>query len=202
MLCVLVAVLSGCAQDEPAPSRTEPDGTVIVSVGDSAESAVVARLYVGMLASVGTDTRLDETQRDRQRYLSDLDAGAITVVPETMSDLLSYLEPFRTIHREASISDGTEADPDEVFAQMSRALPIGLSVADYADAQPPDAGPDYPNNIVPLFRTGELGSRQITALNVVAGELTSEDLVDMTDRIDAGEPPADVVDGWLESRQS
>lgn len=52
-------------------------------------------------------------------------------------------------------------------------------------------------NVVPLFRRDMLGERQLDALGVIAGELTTADLAAMVGRVDAGEDSAAVADEWL-----
>ncbi|QDQ97249.1 glycine betaine ABC transporter substrate-binding protein [Tomitella fengzijianii] len=52
-------------------------------------------------------------------------------------------------------------------------------------------------NIVPLYRAGSIGDRQVEALNNVAGELTTDDLAAMVRRVEVdGRPVADVVGDW------
>ncbi|WP_158506317.1 glycine betaine ABC transporter substrate-binding protein [Tomitella biformata] len=53
-------------------------------------------------------------------------------------------------------------------------------------------------NVIPLFRNGELTDDEIRALNKVAGELTTEDLQDMVGQVDAGGSQIGTVVGdWL-----
>ncbi|MFZ2526246.1 MAG: glycine betaine ABC transporter substrate-binding protein [Rhodococcus sp. (in: high G+C Gram-positive bacteria)] len=64
-----------------------------------------------------------------------------------------------------------------------------------------DAGTPAPvfaaQNVVPLFRQGALDERQLDALSVIAGELTTADLAEMRGRVDGGEDSAAVADDWL-----
>lgn len=181
---------------------------VVIGVGADEASAVVARLYAGILAGRGTDVRIDDTSRPRQRSLADLDAGALTVVPESMGDLTDHLEPLWRL-------DVPRADAEATFVALSQALPIGLSVADFAESATLPTAPDThpamppaperaprPNNVVPLFRTGELDPDQILALNVIAGELTTADVEVMLETIDSGRPIEEVTGQWLSERSS
>ncbi|MEV6432052.1 glycine betaine ABC transporter substrate-binding protein [Nocardia sp. NPDC051463] len=54
-------------------------------------------------------------------------------------------------------------------------------------------------NVLAVYRKGDLGDRQIRKLNYVAGELTTEDLVDMIGRIRDGAVPAEVARDWLDA---
>lgn len=229
--------LTACARI-PEPGSTSPRGEsrqVVIGVGSDEASAVVARLYAGILSARGTDVRLDVDPRQRQRSLADLDAGALTLVPESMGDLVDHLEPLWRL-------DVPDADAEATFVELSRALPIGLSVGDFAEAatlppevtlaEPPVAtdatapgavgaeapapetsapetaapettiepAPERPNNVIPLFRSGELDSDQILALNVIAGELTTADIETMLDRIASGRTIGEVTGTWLAER--
>jgi glycine betaine/choline ABC-type transport system substrate-binding protein len=52
-------------------------------------------------------------------------------------------------------------------------------------------------NAVPLYRRNELTSRQLLAINEVAGVLDTAALVEMRRRVIAGADPQAVADGWL-----
>ncbi|WP_157083944.1 hypothetical protein [Millisia brevis] len=255
--------LTACARI-PEPGSTSPRGEsrqVVIGVGADEASAVVARLYAGILSARGTDVRLDVDPRQRQRSLADLDAGALTLVPESMGDLVDHLEPLWRL-------DVPDADAEATFVELSRALPIGLSVGDFAEsatlpaasvpadlpasadpavpgletvAAPPSAtgapetppiepaptepapiettpidttpidapavettpiepAPERPNNVIPVFRSGELDSDQILALNVIAGELTTADVEAMLDQIDSGRSIGEVTGTWMAER--
>ncbi|MFE7799893.1 glycine betaine ABC transporter substrate-binding protein [Nocardia sp. NPDC057440] len=54
-------------------------------------------------------------------------------------------------------------------------------------------------NVLAVYRKGELGDRQIRKLNYVAGELTTEELVALIGRIRDGAAPADVARDWLDT---
>ncbi|WP_054816373.1 glycine betaine ABC transporter substrate-binding protein [Nocardia arizonensis] len=54
-------------------------------------------------------------------------------------------------------------------------------------------------NVVPLFRKGVLDERRVEKLNYVAGELTTDDLVDLILRVRAGASAAQVARLWLDA---
>ncbi|MFC3964813.1 glycine betaine ABC transporter substrate-binding protein [Nocardia jiangsuensis] len=54
-------------------------------------------------------------------------------------------------------------------------------------------------NVVPVFRDGVLDDRGRERLNQVAGELTTDDLVALVQRAEAGERPADLARSWLDA---
>ncbi|MFD1811585.1 glycine betaine ABC transporter substrate-binding protein [Rhodococcus gannanensis] len=192
---VLAAVLGGCSTgssltDDPAP------GPITVGAGESAESQVVAEIYAEVLRGTGSpvSTRLGLGAGDT---LAMLDSGEVTLVPEYTGPLLLQLNP------NATVTD--PADPDEVFAELNRSLPQGLSVSDQGLAEDPattgEEGERAAANVVPLMRAGALTTAQVKALNVVAGELTSEDLADMGETVRGGErSPGRVAGDWLAAR--
>lgn len=212
---IIGLALTGCTRFAE-PGSTAPRGDspqVVIGIGGGGGAGeVVARLYAGILATRGVDVRLDLDARPRQRVLADLDAGALTLVPESMGGLVDHLEPaWRLEH--------SDADAAEIFVELSRALPIGLSIADYAEsAVLPEAGPpapaggdmslaptpaaERPDNVVPLFRTGELEPVEIMALNVVAGELTTDDVDAMLEQIASGRSAGEVTGSWVAARLS
>ncbi|MFC8530221.1 transporter [Nocardia sp. NPDC057227] len=54
-------------------------------------------------------------------------------------------------------------------------------------------------NVVPIFRDGIIDDRGRERLNQVAGELTTDDLVALVQRAEAGESPADLARSWLDA---
>jgi osmoprotectant transport system substrate-binding protein len=112
------------------------------------------------------------------------------VVPDFTGQLLHYFQP-----------DATLTDPDEVFEELNRSLPEGLSVSDYSDASLDTEKSAPAENVVPLIRNGVLTEDQVKALNVVAGELTSDDLASMAERVRVGElTPEQAADEWRAAR--
>lgn len=51
--------------------------------------------------------------------------------------------------------------------------------------------------LVPVYRTAALSPDQVKAINKVAGEISTADLVALARRVESGENPADVATGWL-----
>ncbi|MBJ8343594.1 glycine/betaine ABC transporter substrate-binding protein [Antrihabitans sp. YC2-6] len=54
-------------------------------------------------------------------------------------------------------------------------------------------------NIVPVLRTGALPDAGIVKLNIVAAELTTSDLAELSAQVDAGKSAVDAARGWLDS---
>lgn len=163
---------------------------IVVGSGDSAQSQLIAQVYAGALAHDGADVRTELNLGARADYLAALDAGNVTLVPEQSGAYLVHLAP-----------NAGATDPDDVYDELNRALPEGVSVSDYAEAQWSSARGDVANgraeNVLPVFRTGELTQSQIQRLNVVAGELTSAGLTEMSEAVADGTPSAEVAGTWL-----
>lgn len=189
---VVAAVLGGCSPSSPLTDDPAPR-PVTVGAGESAESQVVAEIYADVLRGTGSTVRT-RLGLDEDETLALLDSGEVTLVPEYTGSLLLQLNPRSTV-----------TDSDEVFEELNRSLPQGLSVSDQGLAEDPavtgEAGERAAANVVPLMRTGALTTAQIKALNVVAGELTSDDLADMGEEVRGGERSPDQVAGdWLAAR--
>nr|WP_296778104.1 glycine betaine ABC transporter substrate-binding protein [Rhodococcus sp. (in: high G+C Gram-positive bacteria)] len=117
------SVLAGCSDRSPA--ATAPDAAdVIVGAGDSAESQLLAQIYAGAIRSAGTGAVVESGLGDRADYLDALDRGDVTLVPDFTGALLAEFD---------STSQATE--PEDVFVDLNRSLPEGLTVGDYALAE-------------------------------------------------------------------
>jgi glycine betaine/choline ABC-type transport system substrate-binding protein len=166
---------------------------IVVGSGDSARSELVAQIYAGALAHDGADVRTDLNLGARTDYLTALDGGRVTLVPEQSGAYLIHLAP-----------NAAATDPDDVYVELNRSLPEGISVSDYAEAQwvaesgeAASGKAGRAENVLPAFRTGELTQAQIQRLNVVAGELTTTGLTEMAEAVADGAPSAEVAGTWL-----
>ncbi|MDJ0392371.1 glycine betaine ABC transporter substrate-binding protein [Rhodococcus sp. G-MC3] len=113
-----VVVLAGCS----AQSTDSTD--VKVGAGDSAESRLLAQIYAGAIRSAGTAVEVESGLGGRADYLESLDRGDITLIPDFTGALLSEFD---------STSRATESE--DVFVDLNRSLPEGLTVGDYALAE-------------------------------------------------------------------
>ncbi len=191
---VAAGTLVGCSTGQVL--STEPaSGVITVGSAESPDSRVLAEIYAAVLR--GTGASVDTVGLAEGEDLAALDAGEVDVLPEYMGGLLLRLQP------------GADAiEPDEVFEELNRSLPQGLSVSDYAVAEQPgaeDAGEDGSTtpaaNVVPVIRGGALTPEQVKALNVVAGELTTEELTEMGDAVRRGDlEPDRAASDWLAAR--
>ncbi|WP_410870474.1 hypothetical protein [Nocardia sp. A7] len=175
-----------CASDDPRP-------VVAVGADSSTESILLAEIYSQALDRAGADSTV---VTGLTTPLADLDAARIAVLPARNGALLDRWNPSSSARK-----------PDEVAAAVNAALPQGLSITDAADGtdlRPRDAlpDPDYTlraQNILALYRTGIFDRQQLKKLNYVAGELTTEDLLESINQIETGTRPADAARAWLDA---
>ncbi len=188
---ITVLAATACGSVEPVDAAQE-DKVIVVGSADSPESAIVAELYAGAIGGTGAQVRTDLGLGERTTYLGALDSGRITLLPEQSGAYLAYLHPSADV-----------TDADDVYTELNRSLPEGISVSDYAMAEVPAAQVDARDetsaqNVLPVFRTGALTEDQIRRLNIVAGELTTAGLAEMTAAVAAGESSGDVARSWLD----
>lgn len=119
---VVLALLSCFAMSCGAVEQ--PSSTIVVGSTDTVHSELLAQIYAGALRSTGAAVRTQLDAGDSGESLAALDRGDVDVVPELMGELLDTFD---------STSEATEAD--DVFADLNKSLPQGLSVSDYATAE-------------------------------------------------------------------
>lgn len=192
---VLLPMLGACATDLSTPGTPAALPAVVVGSTTSVPDDLIARLYAGALHRMGTRVATVSNLRDRAAVLAALDANRITVAPDFTGRLLRHLD-----------ANSRACEPEKVLTDLSASLPQGLSVSDPSDTtdlRPEGAADAKPcrlpaENPVPVYRTGDLSSDQITKLNTVAGELTTADLTDMVHRVEGHVAPADIAHSWLD----
>lgn len=125
----VLALLAACGVDDSVVGNSElgpapgPE-RVVVGSGTSTTSELLAEIYANSLRATGVAVDTRPGLGDRAGYLTELDAAAITLVPEFTGRLLHYYD-----------HDATETVPDDVFEALNKSLPEGLSVSDYAMAE-------------------------------------------------------------------
>lgn len=94
---------------------------VVVGAPNFSEGATLANLYVDVLTSAGYDAATQDVG-NRELYLTDLESGAITVVPEYVSTLTEFLNTKK---------NGADAAPvagPDLAATVSRLTALGAGV--------------------------------------------------------------------------
>ncbi|MBM4608108.1 glycine/betaine ABC transporter substrate-binding protein [Rhodococcus hoagii] len=118
-----VVIATACGVDTSSRTGGPTAPTVVIGAADTVESELVARLYAGALGASGRSTELVLGLGDQADRLAALDADRVSLVPEHTGRLLHRFDPT---------ADATEAE--DVYDALSRSLPQGLSVSEYAPA--------------------------------------------------------------------
>lgn len=87
-MLLALALLSGCARDQPEPVSK---GSLVVGAGPRLESQVVARMYALALEKAGYEVTGKFDVQTRAGYVPALQRGELDVVPEYLSGLTGYL---------------------------------------------------------------------------------------------------------------
>ncbi|MCZ4520832.1 ABC transporter substrate-binding protein [Rhodococcus ruber] len=163
----IAGLLGGCSTAE---STAAADGPVVVGSGSSDISELLAQIYAGGLRSTGVDVETKDGLGDRADYLAALDRGEVSMVPELTGDLLRTFD---------TLAFATEAE--DVFTELNRSLPAGLSVGDYATAEDrlaiavaPDSASDDGETVTDFLRRGE------NTVGLVDGQVDPMDVVSVT----------------------
>ena len=80
--CAGLAVLTGCGSEAG-------EDAVVVGSGDDARGSVLAHIYAGAVRSTGVEVEVNENLGERSDYLSALDSGEVTLVPDLSGELLA-----------------------------------------------------------------------------------------------------------------
>ncbi|WP_052077606.1 glycine betaine ABC transporter substrate-binding protein [Rhodococcoides fascians] len=159
----IAGLLGGCSTAESADPAGEP---IVVGSGSSDISQLLAQIYAGGLRSTGVDVEVKDGLGDRADYLAALDRGEVSMVPDLTGDLL---------HTFDTLAGATEAE--DVFTELNRSLPAGLSVGDYATAEDrlaiavaPDSASDDGETVAEFLR------REDVTVGTVEGEVHPMDV--------------------------
>jgi osmoprotectant transport system substrate-binding protein len=85
---LVLALLAGCARDQPEPASK---GDLVVGAGPRLESQIVARMYALALERAGYRVTGQFDVQTRAGYVPALQRGELDLVPEYLSGLTGYL---------------------------------------------------------------------------------------------------------------
>lgn len=115
VLTVFAVLLSACAPSSPAPrssgSSASRAATIVVGSADFSESVILGELYAQAMQAKGIRASTRLGIGSREVYLSALQDGAVSVVPEYSGNLLLHLD---------------QNNPAETTEEIARALPEAL----------------------------------------------------------------------------
>lgn len=114
VLVALILAVSGCST-----STSADRSSLVIGATPGVPAAVVADIYRQVLRSAGASVADDTTVGDYGRLLDDVDGGRVSMFGAFDGDLLTRLAP-----------SSAATSPDDVYSDLNRALPQGVSVGD------------------------------------------------------------------------
>lgn len=132
LLAAAALTLAACASEDPtAPGggAGDADGqTVTIGTANFPESEIIGQIWAEALRDAGYDVTVKSGIGSREVYLSALQDGAITVVPEYAGNLTQYF---------GELEQG--ADEDAVRSTLDEVLPEELQAGEFSPAESKDA---------------------------------------------------------------
>ncbi|HEV7950244.1 MAG TPA: ABC transporter substrate-binding protein [Glaciihabitans sp.] len=121
--------LAGCSSSDPLSSGGSGDSeTLIVGSQQYYSNEIIAEIYSQALEDGGYTVDRQFNIGQREVYLPEIESGAIDVFPEYTGSLLSAL-----------VDSEPSGSSEEIYDQLTEALPDGLRVLDQADAADQDS---------------------------------------------------------------
>ncbi|QDB78291.1 ABC transporter substrate-binding protein [Georgenia sp. 311] len=134
LLATAVLTLAACGSGDPLAEPTEEEASAAddaaVVVGSQAyySNEILAEIYAQVLEDAGLDVSRQFQIGQRDVYLQALEGGEVDVIPEYTGNLLQFYVP-----------DTEARSSQDVAAALPDALPEGLTVLEYAEAQDADS---------------------------------------------------------------
>ena len=124
--------LSACSSSDPlADAGTGGDAgseAIVVGSQDYYSNEIIAEIYAQALEGNGYTVDRQFRIGQREVYLPELENGAVDLFPEYTGPLLQYWQP-----------DTAARLPDDVYAELTAAVPAGLRVLDQSSATDQDS---------------------------------------------------------------
>ncbi len=162
-LALTLSACGGGSGDDPLAeedSGGSGGGEIIVGSANFSESALLAEIYAGALEAKGMETSTKLNIGSREAYITGVEDGSIDVVPEYTGVLRDY---FLDVAGEDA---GTAVESDKVYEELTDAVPSGLVVGDYSEAE------DKDGVVVTQETAEEYDLSEIGDLSGVAEDLT------------------------------
>lgn len=163
----LALALSACGGGSEDPLAEDSGdsggggGTITVGSANFSENAILAEIYAGALEAEGMDVNTRLNIGSREVYIKAIEDGDIDIVPEYTGVLRDYF-----LAGEGNTDGGTASAAQEVYDELVEAVPEGLTVGEYSEAEDKDA------LVVTQETAEEYDLQEIGDLSDVAGELT------------------------------
>ncbi|GAA3687985.1 glycine betaine ABC transporter substrate-binding protein [Gordonia hankookensis] len=113
LIVLALAAVAGCSEADSS------DGGLVMGAPNSPSMQVMAQIYAGALRHAGTPVSTTVPRGDYRSLLDDMDATTVDLFPAFSGQLLSELAPQLT-----------PPTADDVFTDLNRSLPQGVSVGD------------------------------------------------------------------------
>ncbi|MGY1840202.1 MULTISPECIES: ABC transporter substrate-binding protein [unclassified Modestobacter] len=124
--------LSACSSSDPLDAATEggdADGqTIVIGSQDYYSNEIIAEVYAQALEKEGYSIDRQFRIGQREVYLPEIEDGSIDLFPEYTGPLLQYWQP-----------DTAARLADDVYAELTAAVPDGLRVLDQSSATDQDS---------------------------------------------------------------
>lgn len=153
MSVVALLGLAGCGGD-PFRAGNGSDGALVVGSADFTESELLMEIYAAALRSTGAEVQTKPRIGARESYVSAVQQGEISVMPDYTGNLLKYLDARHPATR-----------PADVYAAVKRGLPPQLDLLDQSPAEDSDV-------LAVTRRTADTGVRSMADLGPRCGQLT------------------------------
>jgi len=124
--------LSGCATGDPLDSGSSDENTNsdTIVVGSQAyySNEIIAEIYSQALENAGFEVERQFQIGQRDAYLPALESGEVDIIPEYTGNLLQFYS-----------EDTTATASEDVYAELTEALPEGLTVLEQSSATDQDS---------------------------------------------------------------
>ena len=120
--------LAACGSSNTLEGGSSDSTTIVVGSQDYYSNEILAEVYAQALEGAGFSVERQLRIGQREVYMPELSAGSIDVFPEYTGNLLQYLQP-----------DAQARTSEDVYRDLSAALPSGLRALDQAAATDQDS---------------------------------------------------------------
>lgn len=131
LIAVASLTLASCATDDPlggGEATDEATQTVVIGTANFPESEIIGQIWAEALRQEGFDVKVKSGIGSREVYLSALEEGSVSVVPEYSGNLTQFY---------GELPAG--ADTAQVRTTLDEVLPDGLEAGEFSPAESKDA---------------------------------------------------------------
>ena len=203
--------LSGCAVTEQFVTfgvlQSPSERTLSIGVNpEDSEQLVIGEIYAQVLAAYGRPVGIAANTTFAHRSAMDtLREDNIDLVVSCTGKLLYNFDRATA----QTLLDGSDADSsaphnglaDQVYASLVSTFPYDIRTVDPSPAQGCEGSEaaelGLPENFVPLFKEGKLSRNEVKRLNFITRVMATEDIKEMAERVDKGEPAYQAISEWL-----